>query len=283
MRGPSGNARTWLTGVGLGLAFFGALACAQGPKKRLPYVDQSCQSQGCGGIGGAGGGGSRPDPSGTSDGSSTDGETLDNDAGVGVVLLDPRQAADMEQTQSDALNRPYAVYAWPDTTALILRSDGSAPERVNIEGSGRWLLVQLNSGNDPDVAWLPSLVWQTPSSQPSVVPLFSVQFWSDMAESQATAPMALQPEAAQVLLRVTDERDVPLAGVAAVATSGAIAYGVGGTATDALTSTTDTGVIAWINAPVDERVVLTLSFGGEQWSATLPTRAGTLTVISLQR
>lgn len=266
----------------VGLSVLATLACDQGPQKRLPYVDQSCQSRDCGGIGGGpGGGGNRPDP-GTSDGVSSDGETL-GDAGVGVVLLDPRLAADLEQTQSEALNRPYAVYAWPNTTTPLLRSEGTAPERVNIEGGGQWLLIQLNSGNDPDMAWLASLVWQTPSNGASVVPLFSARFWSDMAESQATAPMPLRPEAAQVLLRITDESDVPLAGVTATASSGAIAYGVGGTATDALTATTDTGVIAWINAPVDERAALTLSLGGEPWSAVLPTRAGTLTVVSLHR
>jgi hypothetical protein len=266
-----------------GLSVLATVACEQEPQKRLPYVDQSCQSKDCGGIGGGpGGGGSRPPPSPTDDGASSNGETL-GDAGLGVVLLEPRQAADLEQTQAEALNRPYAVFAWPNTTTPILRSNGAAPEALNIAGSGQWLLVQVNSGNDPDAAWLPSLVWQTPADGSSVVPLFSVRFWSDMAESQATAPMPLRPEAAQVLLRVTDERDVPLAGVSATATSGAIAYGVGGTATDALTSTTDTGVIAWINAPVDERASLTLALGGEQWAAALPTRAGTLTVVRLHR
>lgn len=222
-----------------------------------------------------------PEPSGTS---SEQGTSAAADAGTLSVLLDPQQAADLLGTRGASLNLEYVVYGWPDEATARLRSAGQMPELVNVDPEGEWLLLTVVDGDDvPDVTWLPTLTWQVPSADAVVVPVFETQFWADLAASQVVSPTALDPAAAQVLLQVSGSNGERLSGVVAEVASGTVAYGLGGTASDALTSTDDTGVLVWLNAPQGEAETITLSTENDRWSVLLPTRPGTLTVLGHAR
>lgn len=281
--GPAASRVEWWAGMGLGLL----VACSQEARERPPFAEQSCYTEGCAPVGGPGGGVvAAPDSNASPSSDAQTSETAAaGDADVAQsVILEPQEATDLGNTTGASLARRYAVYLWPDETTPVLRSEGLAAESVTVASAGQWLLVVvLDSSDAVDPNWLPTLSWQEPSAEPVVLPVFRTQFWIDMAASQANTPTVLDPQAAQVLLQVADENHAFKAGVSAEVPSGVIAYGAGGTALDALAATNDTGLIVWMNAPVQPEAEITLTFEGDRWSAVAPTRAGTLTIAGFQR
>jgi hypothetical protein len=198
------------------------------------------------------------------------------------VLLDPQEANDLMRTAGASIGRPYALYQWPNLEAPLWKSTGLGAESVPVNREGEWLLVLITDAAEAlDPAWLPTLTWQHPSIDPVIVPVFRVQFWSDLAAGLALAPTTLDPEASHVLVKVVDPTGQPLLGVSAEVVSGAVAYGNGGSATDVLTETDDSGVLIWINAPVGDGTTLTLRTDADMWSVVLPTRAASVTVAAV--
>lgn len=273
--------------------------CGQKTPERPPYADQSCEGTECKVVGRPGGGGSVPPshardggvtptpPPSTPDPDTSAGDTGpqgDPDGGLGLnsVAFDLQEATDLERTFGQSLGKPYAVYAWPNVDAPIARSMGLAPEPVAVASGGAWLLALVTDVNDAlDPNWLPVLTWQVPSADPVGVPVFHSQFWEDLAAGLAMEPTTTDAQAAQVLLRVTNKAGQPLVGVSADALSGVIAYGNGGTASDVLTETDDSGLLVWFNAPAGEGTTLTLGTSTELWTVVLPTRAGSVTVAAV--
>jgi hypothetical protein len=279
LRGASSS----LAGVGLGLWL---VACGQEPRERPPYAEQSCEGEGCTPVGGPGGG-VVPNLPASGETSSSDTQTSEQDTGADggsrQLVIDPREATDLSNTSGTSLGSGYAVYLWPDETKPLLRSEGLAAETLTVTAGGQWLLVVVTDVfDDPDAAWLPTLSWQEPSMEPVVLPVFRTQFWGDMAASQANSPTSLDPNAAQVLLQVSDEEQVPRAGVSAEVSNGVIAYGAGGTALDVLAATDDSGLIVWMNARVETKATVTLVSDGGRRSVEVPTRASTLTIAGVQ-
>ncbi len=270
-------------GVGVCLCL---VACGQEPPERPPYAEQSCEAEGCTPVGGPGGGviPNLPDSGETpsSDIQTSEHDTAD-DGGVRQLVIDPREATDLGNTSGTSLGSGYAVYPWPDETTPLLRSEGLAAETVTVASGGQWLLVVVTDVfDDPDAAWLPTLSWQEPSMEPVVLPVFRTQFWGDMAASQANSPTSLDPNAAQVLLQVSDEKQVPRAGVSAEVSNGVIAYGAGGTALDVLPATDDSGLIVWMNARVETKATVTLVSEAGRRSVEVPTRPSTLTIAGVR-
>lgn len=268
------------------LSFVACLAlvegCGQKERQRAPYAEQACEENCGGGAGGGRPGRPENDAAASVDTRGTSSEqdtTEDVDAGRSSALLDPQVAVDLLGTRGASLGLEYVVYGWPNEDDERLRSSGQMPELVNVDWGGEWLLLSVVDANDVvDATWLPTLMWQLPASDAVVVPVFEAQFWSDLAASQVVSPTALDPEAAQVLLQISDSNGQPLSGVVAEVASGSVAYGSGGTASDALTNTDDTGVLVWLNAPVGEAETITLATDSDRWSVVLPTRPGTLTL-----
>src|SRR5690606_26948730 len=96
-----------------------------------------------------------------------------------------------------------------------------------------------------------SVVWLQPGTAPVVQPLFSQRLLDDLGSALAFSPTFADPSAAHAVLRLEDERGRPLAGVVARVSNGVVAYGVGGTASDAFEASTGTGVVVWLDIPAD--------------------------------
>lgn len=275
-------------------------ACGQKTPERPPYADQSCEGAECTVVArpGVTGGvppshvddGGVPTPPPPTPGPDTEPDdtqpTAEEDSGLGTgsVAFDPQEASDLERTLGQSIGKPYAVYSWPNIDAPVARSTGQAPEPVPVATAGEWLLCLVTDINDAlDPSWLPTLTWQLPSADPVAVPVFRLQFWEDLAAGLAMMPTTIDPQMAQVLLRVTDETGQPLVGVSAQVVSGVIAYGNGGVASDVLTETDDSGLLVWFNAPAGDGTTLTLGTSTELWTVALPTRAGSVTVAAVAR
>lgn len=263
----------------------GVWGCGQEPRQRPPYAGLDCKGRKCSQVGGAPAGGVAPgtDPGQTNDATSDSSETSDTDAGL-AVALDPQEASDLQRTTGAAIGRPYALYRWSNLGQPVLRSTGLDVESLTVDDRGEWLLVSLEEpGQAPDPTWLATLSWQEPSIDPVTIPVFRTQFWSDLAAGLALSPTTIDPEASQVLLQVVDSAGQPVLGVSAQSVLGAIAYGNGGSASDVLGETNDSGTIVWINAPAGDGTTLLLEVGTDSWSVALPTRRSSVTVAAVQR
>lgn len=281
--------RRWHVGPVLLLAF--AVACSQKSRERPPYTDLSCEGTKCtanpGPVVGAppsGGGGdtaSEPGDSTTGlDDSGASGST--SDPMTDVVTLDPQEANDLQRTTGASIGRPYALFSWPNVDDPILQSSGLAAERAQVAVEGQWLLVQVTDGaatQAPD--WLPTLTWQHPSTYSVTVPVFRSQFWVDLAAGLAVSPTTLDPNAGHVLIQVVNAAGQPRLGVSADVVSGVVAYGNGGTASDVLTETDDSGLLVWLNAPIGPATTLTLTSDSNSQTIDVPTHAGSVTVAAM--
>lgn len=263
-----------------------ATGCGQEVRERPPYSELSCVGDKC--TPGAGGAvvGVSPSPAdGVTEAETTDrlttGQPTDGDGGLSLVI-DPQEASDLQRTLGAPIGRPYSLYQWPELDAAIWQSTGLNAESVAVSGQGEWLLVRVTDGvQAPDLDWLSTLSWQLPSNEPAIIPVFRAQFWSDLAAGLALSPTTLDPSASQVLVQVVDALGNPLLGVSAEVVSGAIAYGNGGSASDVLTETDDSGTLIWINAPAGPGTTLTLRGDSDPWSVVLPTIQGGVTVAAV--
>lgn len=256
--------------------------CSQAPRERAPYAEQECRED-CGPVVG-GAGGAPVVPSGGSDTGEQSSRALD-DGGVSLTVeLDVREATDLERTAGASIGVPFTVYSGSEQDATLASSNGNTAVTVSLEQSSQWLLVVAEDDQGtPAPTWLSTLMWQQASADPVVVPLFSTVIWSGWAAGLALAPSSLDPEKGHVLLRVTDPSGNPRAGISARASSGAIAYGVGGTASDVLPETDASGLVVWFNAPTGDGTALTLASADDEWSVTLPTKKGAVSVVATAR
>lgn len=272
--------------LALGVTF----GCSQKAPERPAYAELSCEGEGCKSQGGgapvvgvppAKASDAEDDTRSAATGDPSSGASM-LDAGTSVVVLDPREATDLQRTLGAPIGRPYALYGWPNVDAPLLTSTGLDVESVPVDAGGGWLLVLVTDAAEAsDPVWLPTLTWQMPSNDPVIVPVFRSQFWTDLAAGLALAPTTLDPAASQVVVQVEDGAGQPMLGVSAEVVSGAVAYGNGGSASDVLTETDDSGVLVWINAPAGSGTTLTLRTGSELWSVVIPTRAASVTVAAV--
>lgn len=284
--------------VGVALSVVVGWSCSQKARERPPYTDLSCEGDECSVQGGApvgvpGGGNGNDTEDETTDvvtsadetaGASSGQDSTGSAGADDLVVLDPREATDIQRTEGAAIGRPYALYAWPDQDVPVWKATGLEAVSVPVEASGQWFLVVITDASEAlDPTWLPTLSWQKPSADPVIVPVFRNQFWSDLAAGLAVTPTTLDPDASQVLVQVKDMAGEPRLGVSAEVTTGAIAYGNGGSASDVLTETDDSGVLVWINAPAGAGTTLTLRSDSDSWSVVIPTRASAVTVAAVAR
>jgi hypothetical protein len=288
---PSPLAKSHST-VGLLLAL--AAACSQKSPERPPYAELSCEGTKCKpqtglpivGVPPGAGSGAPDDASSdiatsTGDGASDD-STSSSGSSNDVVILEPQEATDLQRTAGAPIGRPYALYSWPDVDVPLWKSAGVNAETVPVEAHGQWLLVLVTDNAealDPD--WLPTLTWQHPSTYSVTVPVFRTQFWTDLAAGLAVSPTTLDPTAGHVLIQVVNTSGQPQLGVSAEVVAGVVAYGNGGTASDVLTETDDSGLLVWLNAPTGDATTLTLKTDSNSQTIDVPTRASSVTVAAM--
>jgi hypothetical protein len=84
-----------------------------------------------------------------------------------------------------------------------------------------------------------------------------------------------------VVLQVIDDQGIGLATVSAAVSSGVLAYGVGGTASDVTMQTGETGRIVWFNVPTGGARSLVLNYGNESRPLTIPVLEGSVTLFTV--
>lgn len=266
-----------------------SVGCSQKARERPPFTELSCRENDCGGKGGGAspvaGGSPAPDDSALSASSEPGASSVSSagtDAGLRSVSLDPQEAIDLQRTLGASIGLPYALYRWPDVDSPVLQSTGLGAETLTVDLHGEWLLVLVTDSADAvDPTWLPTLSWQVPALDVVKVPVFRTQFWSDLAAGLALSPTTLDPDASHVVIQVVGRNGEPLLGASGEVVSGAIAYGNGGSASDVLTETDDSGLMVWLNAPAGTGTTLTLRTETDLWSVVIPTRAATVTVAAV--
>ncbi len=220
------------------------LSC-QAPGQHPPYAEGNCSPH-CAAPVGKGG---RPG-SATQD---SDAAAPEREAGVegSWVEVSVRQALDLEGTHASILDAPTAATEFGvQSDMLPIQAGPGEPLYVPVtDDGGFWVLGTRDGSSDVQGEYFQSLVWLHPDQSNVVQPLFPKRVLDDVANGLAFAPTSIDPTLAHAVLQVQDARGRPKAGVAAFASSGVVAYGIGGTASDAVEATIDGGVLVWLNVP----------------------------------
>jgi len=256
-----------------------SLACQQ-PAERPAYTELDCSQSDCfpssrGAI--------RGGQANTGDSVDSDSAASRPDAGSvnGLLEVQLREAVDLQSTGTVEVSVPLAAFELgQEAEEPAAEADLGEPLLIPATHEGGWWLIQPSG--EQAVEYFSSLVWLHSGSGLVEQPLFPRRVLDDLGSALAFNPTLADATAAHAVLRVEDSQGRGMAGVVAQAATGIVAYGAGGTASDALEASTETGLILWLNVPPGVGMQpLLLSDEQGEWAAPIPVRASAVTVATL--